>query len=247
MIRIRYPTLGLMAIVLTGCAAAPAPITPQPSSAAAVSAPSRAAPSDLEYAWPEDLQAGTYTTSLIWDTPVVATFTVPDGWTSRDVEVIKDPVGRQGEVGGSRGRSVVFALADNVYADPCTATLLDPPIGGTVDDFATALAGLPGIDASTPEPVTFAGHQGKYLEFTIRPDGGCELEDFHLWTVRPQSMKLAEHRGPPFFTGERERNRLWILDVDGTRYIVGGLSAADATPEDLAELQAVLDSIRLES
>ena len=57
----------------------------------------------------------------------------------------------------------------------------------------------------------------------------------------------GEHQGPPYFTVEREHNRLWILDVDGTRYVMGGLSAADATPDELAELQAVLDSIRLDT
>ena len=169
--RFRRSIIGLIAITLAGCAAAVEPPTSPRSTVAPAPSPvaTQTGPSALEYTWPTDLEAGTYTTSLIWDTPVIVTFTVPEGWTSRDVEVIKDSVSRTGEVGGSRGLSVVFSLADNVYADPCARTLLDPPIGGTVDDFATALARLPGLDATAPEPVTFAGHRGRYLEFTVRP------------------------------------------------------------------------------
>jgi hypothetical protein len=39
---------------------------------------------------------------------------------------------------------------------------------------------------------------------------------------------------------------VWILDVDGIRYVISALWSAAATPADLTELQAVIDSIRID-
>jgi hypothetical protein len=229
-------------VLLAGCVAPSGPsVSPAGASIAAPSASimSKATASPLAYTWPAKLAPGTYTTGFIWDSPVIVTFTVPDGWESRNVEIFTDPVSRVSEVGGSRGRSVIFALVDNVYSDPCDAVLREQPVGPTVDDLAAALANLPGIDASAPEAATLAGYPGKYLEFSVSSAAGCELSRFHLWNSRPEWMTPSAHQGPPYFTAEREHYRIWILDVGGVRYVIGALSAADATEADLEELQGV--------
>ena len=235
----------VVVLLAAGCAATPT-LSSAPG-AASIAPPSddvtSPSPSSLAYTWPGPLDAGTYTTTFIWDTPVAVTFTVPDGWESRDVEVINDPVNRLNEVGGPRGRSVMFVLVDNVYADPCSGALRNPPVGSTVDDLADALASLPGMDATPPKPVVFAGYNGKYVELSIGPGSGCDLPDRHLWTTKSEWMKQAEHAGGTSFTAERERYRIWVLDVAGTRYVIAALSAVDSTAADLAELQSVLDSI----
>jgi hypothetical protein len=47
---------------------------------------------------------------------------------------------------------------DNVVADPCsdqeTAELLDPPVGPSVDELATAISSLEGYEATAPEVIT---------------------------------------------------------------------------------------------
>ena len=223
--------------------------SPAPSTSASVTSGPTLSPAPAAtngaYDWPGPLAAGSYTTKLIWITPVTVTFTVPEGWESRDVEVFTDPVSRVNEVGGPRGRSLMFALVNNVYADPCAGTLADPPVAETVDALADALADLPGVDATAPSPVTLAGYSGRYVEFTIREDAGCPLADFHLWQSRADWMRPDPHSGGPVFKAERERYRVWVLDVDGVRYLIAAIYAADVTAADEAEIQAVIDSIEL--
>ena len=234
----------ILSSVISGCGTAQAPsmsVSGSPASTpASVVEPGDTKPQPT-YTWPTDLNPGTYDTTFIWDTPVTVTFTVPAGWVSRDVEIIKDPVSRTNEVGGPRGLSVIFSLVDNVYADPCGAVLSDPPIGASIDELAEALVRVPGTDAAKPVTATFAGHSGKYVELSIRDDRGCDMHEFHMFSTRPEWMLPSEHRGPPFWTAERTNYRLWILDVDGVRYVVGALSADDATAADLAELQGVVE------
>jgi hypothetical protein len=202
----------------------------------------------LAYTWPGPMGAGTYATRLVWDAPVELTFTVPDGWESRDTEIIKDPVSRSGEVGGSRGMSVMALPIGNVYADPCGHALHDPPVGYSVDEVASALASLPGVTASAPTPAELGGYSGTYLELSVPDSIPCASKDFFMWDAEEGSIPTyptAPTGGSTGFSAERPNHRIWILDIDGLPYLVDAMSAADATPEDLAELQAVLDSIRI--
>ena len=221
----------------------PPATSPSPGPTASAAAPNVVPP---VYAWPGRLAAGTYTTTLIWQTPVTVTFTVPDGWESRDVEILREPVGGDGSVGGPRGTSVHFWLVDNTYADPCAGVARSPSVGPTLDDLAQALASTPGLDATDPVATDLAGYDGAYLELSIGDDAGCDLAAFHLWTTRHAWMTPGMPNGGTVFRAEREEYRIWILDVGGTRYLVAAVAAADATDDDLAALQDVIDSIEID-
>jgi hypothetical protein len=206
-----------------GPAAAPSP-APIPSPSA----------SPTSYTWPGDMAPGTYTTRFIWDTPFSVTLTVPEGWQSRDIEVIKDPT-----------LAVAFNLVGNVYQDPCGQVLRSPSLGGSVDELAEALSTMTGIDATAPVPVTLSGYPGTYVEFDVREDIDCAPSDFRIWDDPADSYLPVGPKGPPYWTAEQPNHRVWILDVDGVRYVVSALSSDRATPADLAELQAVIDSIHI--
>lgn len=238
-------------VVLTGFRFGPsnsggaASITP-PS--AATGSPSPASSSPGAYSWPAELAAGTYTTSLAWDLPYEITFTVPAGWSSRDIEIIKDPL-RVGETGGPGGVAVSFTLAGNVVADPCRADGQSPPVGPSAMDLATALAALPGFTATTPETVEFDRvTRGIYLELRTNPAAlACTAPDIHLWTLDPDRFRTdLGPTGSAVWGAEQPINRIWILDVEGTRLVIDAVAALDATPAALAELQAVVDSVRFE-
>jgi hypothetical protein len=188
------------------------------------------APSTLVYDWPGTLEAGTYTTRTIWDVPFEWRFTVPDGWQSRDVEVLRGPT------------NVGFNLAGNTYSDPCAKVAADPPTGPTVDDLANAIAALPAFDATDPRPATLGGVSGKYLELAVRDDASCEAPG--LWADPPGAYNGAGPIGPPSWGAEQSNVKLWILDVDGTRFVISALWSDAATAEDISELQAVVDSFR---
>ena len=57
----------------------------------------------------------------------------------------------------------------NLYTGGCNwrGTALDPPVGPTVDDLATALVAQAGPGASPPVPVTVGGHPGMKVELSI--------------------------------------------------------------------------------
>ena len=210
------------------------------SSPAASPSPSSIA-SPPAYAWPRTLAAGSYATSFIWSEELVFHFTVPDGWESRDVNIVK----------GGR-MSVQFYLVENVVIDPCAPALQDPPIEPGVEELATALSELVTLDAG-PTEIQVGGRGGTYLEFTVGPDFGCAPEDFRLMKLQPGVCREGcGGLGPPWkgleFGGAEEHNRLWIIGVGQRGHVViNAVSTPEATEADLAELQAVIDSARLET
>ena len=213
-----------------GGPAATASPSPTPTTVASSGAASTSPPA---YTWPGTLDAGTYTTSLLWQLPFELTFTVPDGWQSRDVEIIKEPV-----------TSLAVNLVGNVYADPCGTTPREPTLGPSTDDLVSAIQSMPGLDVTTPTPVQFDRRtNGTYLEFDLRDDAPCGIGSYRLWLDPNGVHKPDVAKGPPYWTVERAHNRLWILDVGGVRLVISALSSPAATAADLAELQSIVDSL----
>jgi hypothetical protein len=117
---------------------------------------------------------------------------------------------------------VAFRHAGNVYADGCRWTLQDPPPGPTVDDLANVWGELPGFTATTPVDITVDGYAGKRVDFTV-----------------PYYDKTCEWRVPG------QQNRLWIIDVDGTRLVIHEWSKPGTTPEQLAGMDQFLASVQI--
>jgi hypothetical protein len=132
-----------------------------------------------------------------------------------------------------------FGLVDNLYAGPCdSSALMEPPVGPAVDDLATALASLPGIEATGPTDVVMGGFDGKLVEFNLtEADSPCE-DGIVLW---PMASILG---ATPLETNAR--TRLWILDVDGSRLVVTAIERAALGPTHRAQLQQIIDSIEIQ-
>jgi hypothetical protein len=131
-----------------------------------------------------------------------------------------------------------FWIVQNVYGDPCNASgVADPQIGPTVEDLVDALESLPRHQATQPRAETIGGLPATYLELTADDErGDCALPGFRAWTA---GSDLRE--SPP-----GERNRLWILDVDGTRVMVDLAIPPNASGALVAELESVVESLRIE-
>ena len=132
------------------------------------------------------------------------------------------------------GLGLVFVDVQNVYANPCKTAegLLDPPLGSTVDDLVTALAGQPFSDATAATDVTISGYSGKHLEYTFTYDS-------------PDCTRLARW---PSQLGDRqaipdEHDELWILDVDGTRLVIDLFSFPNTNATDLVEARAIVEGL----
>ncbi len=160
------------------------------------------------------------------------------------------PAGWKGNIGGpyhvglepaSGSGAVGLSIFDKVYADPChyDKGLLDPLPGPTVDDLATALAGLPGLQATTPSDVTVAGYQAKYLTLTAPASfTGCTLspDGYLVWEL-PLGGRAT--------IGAGDRSRVWILDVGGQRLVISTEESPAETAPAKTEVQGVLDSLRI--
>lgn len=152
--------------------------------------------------------------------------------------------------------AVTITTVDNLVGEGCSDhSHSDPPVGSGVDDLATALADLaPFQVTSPPKDVTVYGYSGRYLELTVpdlpvegsgddRSFTGCSGGDLKSW-VAP----FDTEPGDAFYgyTGPGYTEEFWILDVGGIRLMIAAERSAGSPQEDLEELRAILDSIRIE-
>jgi hypothetical protein len=181
-------------------------------------------------------------------TPTKFTFTLPDGWASRNGIIAKGRTG-PGEVAFSSW------IVTNAYADPChwQDSLLDPPVGPSVDDLVAALGAQAGRDASAPTDVTVGGYPAKRIELSVPAEldvSTCDMGKFRVW-LEPGEL----HSDEPKLDGDiptlvthvaGQRDVVYVADVDGTRFVLGTWHMPDSSAEDLAELDAIVSSIRID-
>ena len=81
-----------------------------------------------------------------------------------------------------------------MYADPCQWQdgYVDPPVGPTVDELATALANQPQRGDAVPVDVSIDGYQGKMIELTVPTD----INFADCWSGQFRSWDGRWHQGP---------------------------------------------------
>jgi hypothetical protein len=153
--------------------------------------------------------------------------------------------------GGAIGLSI--STVTNVVSDGCRDhTPVDPPVGPTVDDLATALSQLAPFELTAPPTdVTVFGYQGKHLELTVpdlRVTGGTEAQFADCVDGELHSWIAPNNDGEPFrgYDQPGQTEEFWILDVDGTRLVLVKLDTPGSPAQDIAERDAIFDTIRIE-
>ncbi|MGH2456830.1 MAG: hypothetical protein ACRDHD_11320 [Candidatus Limnocylindria bacterium] len=179
----------------------------------------------------DPLEPGTYS---IARGSLNATISVPAGWSSLDSR------------GVAKGDNQTFAVVvfwpfptelAEVYSDPChwKTSAIEPPVGPTVDDLADALAAQEMRGDAVPTDVTLGGYEGKVLEMSVPTDidfTDCDDGSFYSWAGR-------------FHQGPGQIDVVYILDVEGQRQVLIAHHMPGVSAADLAEQQAILDSIDL--
>ena len=221
--------LALVGINLLG------PTNVGPPGPSPVVSPSHDVTTDLQFWSGREVPGGTYVIGEPF--PARITMTVPAGWSAFGVTeglaaICSNACLQPERVG------LGFWIVQNVYADACDSSgVADPPIGPTVDALVDALGALPRHQATQPRQETIGGLPATYLELTADDErGDCALPGFRAWTA---GSDLRE--SPP-----GERNRLWVLDVGGTRLMVDLAIPPTASADQVAELEAVVESLRIE-
>ena len=142
--------------------------------------------------------------------------------------------------------AVQFWDVEEIYGHPCEwrGTLFQP--GPTVDDLAEALAMVPLRNATQPVEAEIDGYAGKHLEWSVPEDinfADCDTDGgepyFQSWTGDVWG-------GGRYQQAPGQVDRLWIVDVGGTRLVIDAFEMPSATAQERAELEAVIGSIRFE-
>jgi hypothetical protein len=142
----------------------------------------------------------------------------------------------------------------NLVTEACTDhTPADPPVGPTVDDLATALSQFAPFEVTAPPTdVTLFGYPGKHLELTVpalpvtgvageREFADCIGGNLHSWIAPNSGGSFYGYTGEP---GETEE--FWILDVEGTRLVLVKHGSPTSPPQDVAERDAIFETIHIE-
>jgi hypothetical protein len=149
------------------------------------------------------------------------------------------------------GVSLRFA-GDSFYTSFCRTTsggIDAAPVGPTVDDLVSAWANLPGVDATAARDVTFDGFDGKQIEFAV-PDhieedcNGMYFRCGYDPEVPNPPVQCARLMGDPYY-GPNLYQKVWVLDVDGTRLMIMAGFFPDASQQDRAALDEIVASIEI--
>lgn len=245
MMRLRAAGMAVALLATTACTAANPPATTSETTTSGVTtATTNPGPRDMgDLADFQVLPAGAYYLEPIPGTSTRVSFTVPEGWLSWTGTFKPSPANEDEYVG------VTIATVNELIDDPCLSQTWSDP-GPTVADLADGLAALPGmVVIEAPSEVTAFGFDGQHLivevpDIAFDPALGsegfldCVSGSFHAW------------RGPAFddryYQGPRQHLEFWVLDVEGQRLLIEKTQFPASPPADLAELEAVVDSIRIE-
>lgn len=171
--------------------------------------------------------------------PLAIEFDVPAGWEAHARDQVSDEVSLSRVRGDLSPAWVEFSIVGNVYPDPCHPVGMDPALGPTVDELVDALTTLEGFEAGAVSDVDVDGHPGKRFDLTtsvVPAEAGCD-DDVWLTMWRGAAGTQAVIPGPT-------NMRFTIVEVDGTRLVMWTESWDTTTPVELAEANAIVDSVR---
>ena len=163
---------------------------------------------------------------------IPVTFSAPEDWT------VAEGWSAYGEHSG-----VLFDEVGDIYSDGCQWGLVDPPPGPTVDDLAAAWTNVPELGATPAVDVTVDGHGGKQFELTV-PDytaRECRGQQFGLYQLPSETGEAPGY----WAQGPNYQFKVWVVDVDGTRLVIGSGTFPSTSPQELAIRDEVLASIQI--
>jgi hypothetical protein len=127
-----------------------------------------------------------------------------------------------------------------VYKDPCHWQTTGASIGPTVDNLVAALVAQKRGSTATPADVTIDGFLGKEIDLMVPLNvtvTACDGGQYKSFT--------DASGGDRYNQGPGQHDLLDILDVNGKTLVIDRVFYPANTAADLAELQAIVDSIKI--
>ena len=206
--------------------------TPSPEATAAESS------SSPSVAWGEctELEAGTYRAAI---GPSSVTVSVPSGWKgSSDLDGFN--VNSRGVCLLAGGVSLNVSLVSHVYSTLCDGqgTAVE---AGTPAAVTAAFAAQAGHQTSGPSDTTIAGYPASRFEFSL-PGGNEACNGGPLW----RTPGGGEGGGMYSFEDSGSFVTVYVVDVNGSALAIAVDSGVPGELGDVAELDAIVDSLRIE-
>ena len=164
--------------------------------------------------------------------------TIPEGWsawaggsypTATDIRKHRD---QEGELG------LWVDATDGIEVYPSVCGSDPAPVGPTVDDLVTALRAQEGSDTSEPVNLTIGGRQVQRLEITY--DEGIDVATCNDGVAR---VWYSDAGGVDTSRPSTSTETVYLVQTDAGRIVFGFGSIADASAADLAELDAIVESM----
>jgi hypothetical protein len=118
-------------------------------------------------------------------------------------------------------------------------TLID--VGPTVDDLTTAIRNVVGTHWSSPADVTIGGYPGKRLVSTFSAADCPGPARRWIWA----GEQGASYSTGSFFVEDGVTSTVYVVDVNGDRLVLTS-DDRNASPDDVAQLAAIMTSIDIE-
>ena len=165
-------------------------------------------------------------------------FTVPAGWATGDGFVTKN-ADQRGEVALSTW------VVTHVHADSCqhtTDTLVD--VGTSPEKLVSTLLALKNRLVSQPTDVTLGGFPAKRLELSVPAD--LDVSTCLFGAIKNWPDPGPDESGGLCCGGPGHVDVVYVVDINGKALAVVARHLPGTSPQDLAELQSIVDSIRIE-
>lgn len=175
--------------------------------------------------------------------------TLPSGWTAWS-RVRGGHLTRE-------SATMTASSVENVVADLCTGEMLDPLGGSSIDDLVEALTSIPGVTTRSVTVTNLDDYDARRVDLTIPTDvPGCpegtapetinmipwSTGSFLLWVTPPTE-------GHPWhvtsFGGWK--HSIWILDVEGLRFVIDLGYDPDLKADEVAALHQIVQTIEIQS
>jgi hypothetical protein len=172
------------------------------------------------------------------------TMTMPDGWEAEH--------GSPGAIKVSDSDSEAgfyFVIVDAIYTDPCVGSAGEPgselmEVGPSVDDLADALLDQPHTVATGPVDTTLGGLPATRIDLAMADDpetATCNINlpgHLQIWHSAPVDKYFV-------LLGDGAAS-VYILDINGERQVLLTQVRAGTSTEDIAEMQAIVDSVKFD-
>jgi hypothetical protein len=139
--------------------------------------------------------------------------------------------------GGQDAEAVIFwkTLPSDENADPCA-----PLRGASAAELAAAAASAPGTElVDGPSDVTVGGRAAKHAVVRVREEVGCDPGFFFTWPPPDGGAFWLD-------TVPGDTIRVWIVDVNGTQFVIEAETRPNAGSAVEREIQQFIESVRFE-